>query len=126
MYPSDFGYATGGGATTDRASCLSVPMSEWQDVPLPPGFEGTYQSYGECGIYNWLTKDYFQWTITATAEPYTVAGVDVGVLSLLAAYMSSDNSGMEINVRPSIYLKSNVIISGGIGSSSDPFILSVN
>ena len=31
MYPSDYGYATSGGTTTNRASCLAKEMYNWDD-----------------------------------------------------------------------------------------------
>ena len=40
MYPSDYGYATGGGVTTDRTTCLEYQLKDWQfsmaetNVPL--------------------------------------------------------------------------------------------
>ncbi len=31
MYLSDYGYATSGGATTNRASCLAKELTKWDD-----------------------------------------------------------------------------------------------
>ena len=56
MYPSDYGYATSGGTTTDRTTCLNTYCHNW------PSFYDWYNN-------NWFDrKDKNQWTMTANAR----------------------------------------------------------
>ena len=110
MYPSDYGYATSGGSTTDRAACLNKELYNWG------------RSISDCHTNDWLFNSSFQWTISPRAESstavnafYVTSGGNVGYYS---AYYGS-------HVRPVVYLISNVKISSGTGSKSDPFTLSL-
>src|SRR5699024_4402323 len=51
MYPSDYGYATSGGTTTDRASCLAKEMYNWDA-----------SSYSDCKNNDYLRRSH--WTLT--------------------------------------------------------------
>ena len=54
MYPSDYGYATSGGTTTNRASCLAEGMYNWSSP-----------SYSDCPNNDYLyNSNSVQWTIT--------------------------------------------------------------
>ena len=101
IYPSDYGYATSGGTTTNRNTCLSAILRNWS-------------SYSDCYNYNWLYGEN-QWTITHRSRYTIYVGIRGGVF-----YNSVDSL---YSVRPSIYLKSTIVISGGTGSSSDPYIV---
>ena len=108
MYPSDYGYATSGGSITDRASCLAKELYYWYSV-------------SDCYDNNWLYSGTYQWTLTPpSAYSYYVFCVySTGdVYSHRTAYN-------HIAVSPALYLSSNVRISGGTGSSSDPYQLSL-
>ena len=102
IYPSDYGYAA------DLSQCTS-----------------TLYSYSDttCKNYNWL-KDtsYSQVTITP------------GYTSSYACYVRSIATGCAISnnyasttsrVRPSVYLKTNLVITDGNGSEQYPFVLSI-
>ena len=109
MYPSDYGYATSGGSTTDRASCLAKELYNWDS-----------SSYSDCKNNDWLYKSgTYQWTLT----PYSVNSFNVFTLSSLV-YRSSANR-TDCAVSPALYLSSNVRISGGDGSENSPFVLSL-
>ncbi len=108
MYPSDYGYATAGGSTTNRQTCLNTELYNWS-------------GYDDCFNNDWLYTGSYQWTLTPCSSyahsvffMYSRGGVNV-----LAAYSTNDA------VSPALYLNSNVKISGGDGSSSSPFILSL-
>ena len=113
MYPSDYGYATGGG-NYKREYCLSQIVAKWL-------------TFTDCSSDNWLYLDgNFQWTMTPLA--YVVNGLSRSYY----VFMVNDkgcfnNSGTGASsawlVRPTVYLKSNVQILSGEGSSTDPFIL---
>ena len=111
MYPSDYGYATSGGSTTDRASCLAKELFNWSS-----------SSYSDCKNNDWLYKSgTTQWTLTPTSaySNYVFSVSNYGSVHYsLANYPS-------IAVSPALYLTSNVKITGGDGSKTNPFTLSL-
>ena len=110
MYPSDYGYATSGGTTTNRASCLAKEMFNWDS-----------SSYSDCKNNDYLyNSSVNQWTITpGSGISYTVFSVNnSGYLSNLNANDSNRSAS------PVLYLKSTVEITGGDGSSGNPYTLS--
>lgn len=108
MYPSDYGYATSGGSSTNRASCMSKTLWNW----------GT-SSYSDCYTNDWLlntsTK---QWTMSPRAvNSNAVFGVHInGDVGNYNAY--NTNAG-----RPVVYLKSTIKVISGSGTTTSPFIL---
>ena len=107
MYPSDYGYATSGGATTNREACLAKELYNWNS-----------SSYRDCKNNDWIFNNDYQWTLTPTSS-YSdrVFGV------FLTGYVYIINAGSSFGVRPSVYLTSNVSISGGDGTMNNPYIL---
>ena len=107
MYPSDYGYATSGGSTTDRATCLNTLLYDWDTV-------------SDCKNNDWLFNSSFQWTLSPVAyssdASYAFTVAQDGDVDYNAA---SNGDG----VRPVVYLTSNVGIQSGDGSSGNPFIL---
>ena len=105
MYPSDYGYATSGGTTTDRNACLNKELYSWVSV-------------SDCYNNDWIFNSAEQWTIT----PY--ASDSRNVFNLRSAgYVRSGNANNTRGVRPVVFLKSNIKIIDGDGSSSNPYIL---
>ena len=111
MYPSDYGYATSGGSSVNRSSCLATALHSWNN-----------SSYSDCKNNDWLyDSSNYQWTLTPnSANSRGVFYVNtIGyVFSLTARH--TDNA-----VSPALYLSSNVKISGGDGSENSPFQLSL-
>ena len=107
MYPSDYGYATSGGSTTDREACLAKELYNWDS-----------SSFSDCRNNDWLFNSAYQWTLTPSSSD-----------SNAVFYVASNGaliSSIAINgrgARPSIYLKSNISISGGDGSRNNPYVL---
>ena len=108
MYPSDYGYATSGGSTSNRTSCLNKELYSWDD-----------SSYSDCKNNDWLyNSNSWQWTISPDAYSSRADGV---------FYVSS--SGFVFNnfaysaglVRPSVYLISKTSILGGEGTLENPY-----
>ena len=110
IYPSDYGYATSGGSTTDRITCLNTVLYDWDG-----------SSVSDCKNNDWLFNNgNNQWTISPRA------------CSSSASYAFTVTSGGRVTngdactsngVRPVVYLTSNVKISGGEGTSESPFSL---
>ena len=111
MYPSDYGYATSGGDTTDRATCLNTILDSWNS-----------SSVSDCKNNDWLyNSNIWQWTISpyaASSKAYFAFYVGSG--GDVSANDASNNNW----VRPVVYLTSNVGVQSGDGSKGNPFILS--
>ena len=115
MYPSDYGYATSGGSTyVNRASCLAKELYDWND-----------SSYSDCKNNDWLyNSGGYQWTISPCATRADQANYAFSVrYTGPVIYYSVLSAAF---VRPSLYLKSNVLILSGEGTESNPYILSGN
>ena len=109
MYPSDYGYATSGGSTTDRASCLAKELYNWY-------------SYSDCYNNDWLyDRSEPGWALTP------ISSYSDGVFYVTSNGRVYNNNANDTTnaVSPVLYLTSNVRISGGTGTSLDPFELSL-
>ena len=110
MYPSDYGYATSGGTTTNRESCLAkeLGINGWGN-----------SSYSDCKNNDYLyDSSLYQWTITPKIDSSDAIFYVTSSGYIYYKY-ASDYSGL----RPVLYLKSDVTITGGDGTSVNPFIL---
>ena len=108
MYPSDYGYATSGGTTKDRAACLAKELYNWNS-----------SDFSDCKGNDYLYKSsYNQWTLA----PYSAIARSVffvsrdGPVGLNRARTFND-------VRPVLFLKSNIQVDKGTGAKSDPYQL---
>ena len=108
MYPSDYGYATSGGNSTNRASCMGKELYNWNK-----------SSYSDYYNNDWLfDTSNWQWTMSpSAADSYYVFNVD------FSGNVYGGNAFADGAIRPVVHLKSTIKITGGIGSSADPFIL---
>ena len=114
MYPSDYGYATSGGSTTNREACLAKELYNWDS-----------SSFSDCKNNDWLfNSSTIQWTLTPASSHsnYVFLVSNTGYVDNNYNY----SAYASIGVRPSVYLTSNIAISEGAGSSSAPYTLSVN
>ncbi len=113
MHPSDYGYATSGGSTTDRATCLNTAIYGWNS-----------SSVTDCKNNDWLSYIDQQWTISPCA--YSSPSIAYGVFRVVTSgNVGGDNACGYNVIRPVVYLKPSVLISSGTGSESDPFTLSL-
>jgi hypothetical protein len=109
MYPSDYGYATSGGTTTDRATCLAENLYNWDDSDV-----------SDCKNNDYLYLDYDEWTLTpASADSFNVSCVDS------SGYVECYDADEHKKARPVGYLISNTKISSGDGTSSSPWIIGI-
>ena len=111
MYPSDYGYATSGGSTTNRAACLAKELLNWD-----------HSDVSDCKNNDYLFKSsYWQWTLV----PYSSTSNDVFYVSM-GGHVSYCRAYDTRWVWPAAFLKSNILISEvGNGSSESPFQLKV-
>ena len=110
MYPSDYGYATSGGNTTDRATCLNKELYKWN-----------YSNVSDCKNNDWLFNSNYQWTISPRAFS---SGARYAFLVISNGPVNPRIVCDGYGVRPVVYLSSNVGVQSGDGTSSDPFVLS--
>ena len=108
IYPSDYGYATGGG-NTGKTACLSYNLGSWNNV-------------SDCYTHNWLYKiNDYQWTLTTNSSN----SVSVLVANTYGDVASGSASTSTYTAIPALYLSSNIKITSGTGTSSDPYRLSL-
>ena len=107
MYPSDYGYATSGGTSMDRTSCLNKELYNWNS-----------SSYSDCYNNDWLYNSSIQQMILT---PYSNA---TGMYLVTATGNISINDVIfQYAVRPSVYLLSTVKIIQGEGTKENPYVL---
>ncbi len=113
MYPSDYGYATSGGSTTNREACLDIDLYHW--------YYSSSNNYPDCYNNDWLySSSYNQWTLTPYASSSNGA-FRVNSHGSVFIYSANNTNG----VSPALYLNSNVKISGGSGTEESPYTLSL-
>ncbi len=112
MYPSDYGYATGGGCTSNRTSRLATELLNWSS-----------SSHDDCENYDWLLdSNSWQWTLSpgaTSSDSYSVHGV------IFTGSVTTSNACYQHAVWPSVYLVSSTKILGGEGTLENPYELSV-
>ncbi len=108
MYPSDYGYATSGGTTTNRASCLAKELYKWYD-----------SSVSDCKNNDWMyNSSLWQWAISPR-DDYSYAIFYVRP----TGFVSSDYAFYPHAARPVVHLKSTIKVITGLGTKESPYIL---
>ena len=110
MYPSDYGYATSGGTSMNRTSCLAKELYNWNGA-------------SDCYNNDWLFEaGTSQWTISPAAYSFESGAA--------RSFYVSTKGGVSIGtvfapnlIRPSAYLKSNVEILSGEGTFENPYMI---
>ena len=116
MYPSDFGYATVGGTTTNKTGCRAKELYNWNS-----------SSYSDCKNNDWIFTsqnsfaDNREWLLS----PYSINSTDAAHL-YSGGYVHLNGYrvvGGKFAVRPTFYLDSSIlkIVGTGDGSSSNPY-----
>ena len=108
-YLSDYFYATSGGSTISRATCLNTKRYLWEDG-----------SVSDCRNNDWIFDSRgTQWALAPYAYP-------TASHSILIINSSGNSSGAGFNnniTYPTVFLKSSIAITGGSGTSADPYII---
>ena len=109
MYPSDYGYTTSGGTTTNRETCLTEKLYNWYS-----------STYNDCKNNNWLYDN--------VNQQLTLSHPSEGSHHIF--YINNNGninrdyiSNIKI-VLPTVYLNSNINITGGNGTEVNPYKLS--
>ena len=110
MYPSDYGYATSGGVTTNRSTCLINGLYNWH-------------LFEDCINNNWLYVNQAQWTLTplVTSSNHVFRRYASGHIY----YALGSVSKTDMAVVPVTYLSSNIKITSGSGTKELPYVLSL-
>ena len=112
MYPSDYGYATSGGTTKDRAACLAKELVNWDS-----------SDFSDCKGNDYLyNSSLYQWTLAPSS-----AYADLVFVVLADGRVSDDkiSASNTIAVRPALFLKSSILLDKGTGESSNPYTLKI-
>ena len=115
LYPSDYGYATVGGTTTNKSSCSAKELFYWDD-----------SSYSDCKNNDWLfTSQVVSWGSNKDEwllSPYSSRSYNAAYLdsSGCVNFLSSNYnvSGNQYAVRPTFYLDSSVLKIVGTGDGT--------
>ena len=111
MYPSDYGYATAGGSTTSRVTCLSTTIYNW----------GFYD-FSDCkGNDYLLDTNNDQWTLAPDST-----GADLVFLVSRGGDATNGYANYHRTVRPALFLKSSILVDKGAGTSTDPYQLKIS
>ena len=112
MYPSDYGYATDGGTTTNRAGCRAKELYKWDD-----------ESYSDCKNNDWLyiSQSSFvnnsEWLLSPySSNSYRAAALSSSGYVDLSGRNAAGN--LQFVVRPTFYLDSNVLKIVGTGDGT--------
>ena len=111
IYPSDYGYSTSGGAKNNRNICIKENLYYWNNDSI---------SYCKDNSYLYKNGNY-QWTLTTNSKNETAAfNINAGGI------ISYDNVARHgYNIRPTLFLKSNISIGLGDGSLNTPYQLGI-
>ena len=107
MYTSDYGYATSGGSTVDRNTCLARNQYAWDTSEL-----------SDCFNNNWLYGSSVDWKFTLSRYLNVKNYLYIIKLQGSTRYNFVTSAG---DIYPVVYLSTDAIIRSGSGSSTDPY-----
>ena len=110
IYPSDYGYATSGGTTTNKETCLNTSLYSWNGSKI-----------SDCKNNSWILSNNYHWTLTPQGMPY--GSNTIFPIGTSGAIDTNYNSYNSYKVRPVLYLQSSIYVTGGNGSSEKPYKL---
>ena len=119
IYPSDYGYATNGGSTYNRSTCLGYQINGWSSDEYKTDCAG--------GSYMWYTNitssfsnagNSHSWTITPN-----VSSTSNQFLTFSQGQLGNQNAQLQYNIRPCLYLRIETVITGGTGKWNDPYTI---
>ena len=108
MYPSDYGYATSGGSSANRETCLAKEMYNW---------DSSSGGIPDCKNNDWLFNGKYQWTIA----PHS-GGSSIVFLVHPGGYVNFIGADGSYGAQPVVYLKASTLYESGDGSQENPFV----
>ncbi len=109
-YNGTYQYIAGGNADD------GFPQGSYQDNPDKPDYRSASEE-------NWLYMGLWEWLITQRTDASGVHAFDVTAPGYVSNYYVGTNS---LVVRPVLYLTSDARISGGEGTSTNPYRVGIN
>ena len=118
--------------TTEWPGYIALPyVTDWAYASSESVCETNMQTKDDSNVYicknnNWMQKDYTIWYLSPYINAYDGTGglaFQIFVLYNDNLLVSSAGAGASLSVFPTIYLKSNVLIESGNGTSSNPYML---
>ena len=115
MYPSDYGYATVGGSTTNKSSCRAKELYHWAS-----------SSYSDCKNNDWLftSQNSFVNNREWLLSPYSSGSTSAASFKMtgLVYLNGSGVNSYQLAVRPTFYLDSSILkIVGGLGTKDNAY-----
>ena len=109
MYPSDFGYATVGGSTTNKSSCRAKELYNWDD-----------SSYSDCKNNDWLFTSQSSFVNSGEwfLSPYSSYSGSAANLGSSGCVNLGSGGVILFAVRPTFYLDSSVLKIVGTGDGT--------
>ena len=107
MYPSDYGYATVGGTTTNKSSCRAKELYNWDG-----------SSYSDCKNNDWLFTSQSSFVNSGEwlLSPYSSGSITASLYS--SGFVNLGGVGDLFAVRPTFYLDSSVLKIVGTGDGT--------
>ncbi len=109
MYASDFGFATTG------KTCTSLIVWDWQKNPECANNDWLYNSQEELLINHSVTTTYTN-VLDINTQHNDNLGGHIGAIGVRETHL----------YRPVVYLNSNVLITKGTGTDTNPYVLNIN
>ena len=112
MYPSDYGYATVGGTTTNKSSCRAKALYNWSD-----------SSFSDCKNNDWLFTsqnsfvNYAEWLLSPNSS-YSSSAAYLNSSGSVSPYGYNSVANGKFAVRPTFYLDSSVLKIVGTGDGT--------
>ena len=119
MYSSDFGYATNGGNTYNRDTCLDYKMNLWSGDYKSDCTDNSYIRYINVTSSIPSYTSYTQYTISSLSSNARMV-----VVLAAAGYVTHTAPSNTSVVRPVLYLKTDTQLSGGNGTWDNPYTIS--
>ena len=110
MYPSDYGYATVGGTTTNKSGCRAKELYNWNG-----------SSFSDCKNNDWLftSQDNFEYGAEWLLSPYSSDSKRATILySLGDVNFTGSSIDIRFDVRPVFYLDSSILKIVGTGDGT--------
>ena len=117
MYPSDYAYATAGGNTYSRSTCLGMHNANYSG-------RDTWKEYTDCRDNDWLfDSNSDSWSLTPRAgKTFSDSILTIGTNGNISTGIAMKS----FSVRPTVYLKTSVkIVGSGTGTQDNPFKLKI-
>ena len=112
MYPSDYGYATVGGTTTNKSSCRAKELFDWNG-----------SSYSDCKNNDWLFTSQSSFVNGAEwlLSPYSSVSYSAALLDSSGYVAIANNYNVDydqLSIRPTFYLDSSILKIVGTGDGT--------